>query len=291
MAQQGPARDAGAQHAFQVAALGRVLDITLRGPMSRTTLFFPPLFREFEEVADPSWPRVQCAWTCLGDGPMDNGVEGWADVRWERKGLEQWRYDTFQLSLELGVSQSIGRFTDTDGALENLLRATLTFPFQPDRGLVFHAATPVFRNASGERCTVLLAGFSGAGKSTISREGGWEELLTNEMSFVEQRQDGWWAHPSPFWGKGDVARRASGPARLVGVAILEQAVEANVWTPLRPAETMLELAGRAGTMSDQQPSERGYLARLGALCTAMPCFRFAWHRGSPPLQGSPWMVG
>ena len=182
----------------------------------------------------------------------------------------------------VGARQSTGRFSDRWSGLEHALRSALIFSTMPGEALYFHAATLVFDGHA-----FLLAGSPNAGKSTISREGGAERVVCNELSILARRADGWWALPSPFWGTTDVARYEA-PAPLKALTVLTQAPEETVWERLEGAAATQALAPHLGVQAREHWTDPALLGALAQLTRELPTYTLAWKRGTHPMAASPW---
>jgi hypothetical protein len=152
----------------------------------------------------------------------------------------------------------------------------------PSDALFFHAAPLIYDGGA-----MLVAGAPNAGKSTIAREGGATQVLSNEISILTRRDGEWWALPSPFWGSGDVAMRNQ-PTPVRGLVVLDQSVDANIWRPLEGASAAAALLPHAGTQSREHANGSDILEAIAELTGELPTFSLAWHRGSHPLEGSIW---
>ena len=172
----------------------------------------------------------------------------------------------------------------SERALENLTRTAAILQIMPSLGLVFHAATLVF-----DEKAYLIAGHSGAGKSTISREGLADRVLTPELSILRADPNGkWTALPSPFWGHYDRSKYAK-KAPLAGIMILEHGKNHNVWEPLSGIKALGGLMPHIGTMIAPQASDPRVLARITQLIQTVPVYKLAWARGTHALEGAPWI--
>ncbi len=168
------------------------------------------------------------------------------------------------------------------GGLEHATRAALAFSSLPARGLAFHAATLRFGDE-----VVLVCGASGAGKSTISREGGADGVLTDEYSLLAPDDRGWCALPSPIWGFGGVAHRDR-PGRLVAIAVLTPQRDATRWKRVRGAAALAALSPHLGFQSPAQIARPDALRRLTELATALPVYELDWLRGTRVTDDAPW---
>lgn len=198
----------------------------------------------------------------------------------ERNGWTvQWGY----YDLRIDGRRAHCRFVDREAGLEHALRAAAVFTSMPAHGLYAHAATLV---VDGE--AVLFAGHPNAGKSTISREGGADSVLSNEISIVEKRDGAWWALPSPFWGTGDTACPGT-PVPLAAVATLRHGDTHTTWSRVSGASAVQALSPHIGVQAREQWDTELLLA-VRALTIDVPCFDVAWKRGTDPFAQRPWKL-
>jgi len=168
------------------------------------------------------------------------------------------------------------------GALDHALRAAATMGSMPRHFLCFHGATLV---TGGE--ATLFVGQSGAGKSTIAREAGADDVLSNEFSIVGLRNGRWVALPSPFWGTGDVARWGTA-APLRRICVLGQARDRNRWRLVDGAARWRSVIPHVGCQTRAQLGDPELLLNLTSLVSALPIYEFWWHRATPPFAEAPW---
>ncbi len=86
-----------------------------------------------------------------------------------------------------------------DGALQVLLQQNLAFR----NGFLCHASCGIFKHQNQTMC-MMITGESEAGKSTSVREGGFIEVLTDEMTIIDQIDGIYYAFASPFWSEGRI---------------------------------------------------------------------------------------
>lgn len=231
--------------------------------------------------SDPGRPNVRCELEAVDVQWLDYDDPRGATEPVATRTADGWRVRWCWYDLTLSGEHARCRFVDREAGLEHALRACAVFTTMPARGLYVHAATLV---VDGE--AVLFAGHPNAGKSTISREGGADAVLSNEISILAERDGRWFALPSPFWGTGDTARR-SAAAPLAAVAVLRHARDATSWEPLSGADAVRQLSPHIGVQARAQ-WDSGLLQAVSALTMAVPCFDVAWLRGSDPFLDRPW---
>lgn len=178
--------------------------------------------------------------------------------------------------------RSRGFVTDRFGGMEHAIRCATIYPTMPGEALYFHAATLVYDGRA-----FLIAGHPGAGKSTISREGRPDSVLSNEISILTLRDGKFWAIQSPFWGTGDVAQRGT-PAPVAAICILSQAREVTSWRPIQGAAALAHLMPHVGSQSRLQYEDPRLLSGIAHLLQDVPAFLLDWYRPEHPLSNSPW---
>jgi hypothetical protein len=160
---------------------------------------------------------------------------GNGDLRVERDGA-RWSMDRgdFQAHWNLRTARGTIRQTANPYSLNSLLRIVHTLLLAEQGGFLVHASSMV-RNGRA----FLFAGVSGAGKTTMARLAPSDvTLLTDEISYVSRREDGYYAYGTPF--AGDLGRLGKNMrAPLAGVYLLAKGTE-NKIEPVGAAE-----AGRA----------------------------------------------
>lgn len=156
-------------------------------------------------------------------------------------------------------------------SFDTFLRILLSLHLVRNGGLVIHAAS-VVRNGGG----YLFAGRSGAGKSTIARQGGSRgAVLSDEISLVRPSADGYLVYGTPFWGElaGSGENIA---ARLVQVCVLEQCPE-NRLEPLARTEALRALLPCVLFFARDAENTRSVFQAVEKLVTSAPvarlCFR------------------
>lgn len=174
-----------------------------------------------------------------------------------------------------------GTFSTRRPGLEHLVRGAVAWSTFYEHGLLFHGATLVY----GEQA-ILFAGHPGAGKSTISREGGADRVICNEISILQRRADGWYSLPSPFWGHGDEPHWR-GEARLSAIAVLTHGTNTTVWQRLHGVHAMAALAPHVGVQAQAQSAVPEFLTSLHTLTSDVPTYSCAWFRPEHPLLNGP----
>jgi hypothetical protein len=108
-------------------------------------------------------------------------------------------------------------------SLETILRIAHTLVLARQNGFLLHAASAI-----REGKAFLFAGVSGAGKTTISRLAPADvTLLTDEISYIRKRNDGYVAFGTPF--AGELAKvGANTSARVAALYFLHQGSENKI---------------------------------------------------------------
>ena len=239
----------------------------------------------FVDLDRSEWIRrsIDCDWTVTGPEPQPfESEQGAAEPVGLRLSPTAWWVDWCYYRMNFTTTRSDGVFSDWGPGLEHALRGAAVFGSMPADALFFHAATLVFDGRA-----LLFAGSPNAGKSTIAREGGADQVLSNEISIITRRDGDWWALPSPFWGTGDTALRTE-PARLCAAVVLTQAEHSNRWAALPGMSAAAALLPHAGVQAREHANGADVIGAIAELTGDLPTYSLAWHRGSYPLKGSEW---
>jgi hypothetical protein len=120
-------------------------------------------------------------------------------------------------------------------SFDAVLRIVHSLVLAPQGGLLLHSASAI-RNGKA----FLFAGVSGAGKTTISRLAPPDAtLLTDEISYVRKRGDGYTAYGTPFTGElAKLGENVSAP--VAALYLLAQGPENRI-DPVAPAEAARSL--------------------------------------------------
>jgi hypothetical protein len=129
------------------------------------------------------------------------------------------------------------RQTANPYAIDSVLRIVHTLVLVQHGGFLLHSASAI-RNGKA----FLLAGVSGAGKTTISRLAPSDAtLLTDEISYVRRHNDGYIAHGTPF--TGELARLGQNTSAPVAALYLLAKGNENRIEPVGAAQAARELLG------------------------------------------------
>lgn len=120
-------------------------------------------------------------------------------------------------------------------SIDSVLRIVHTLVLAKKGGFLLHSASAI-RNGKA----VLFAGVSGAGKTTISRLAPSDvTLLTDEISYVRRRSDGYVAFGTPFAGElAKIGENVSAP--IAAVYLLAQGPENHI-DAVSPSEAVRSL--------------------------------------------------
>lgn len=134
------------------------------------------------------------------------------------------------------------------GSIEATLQITLQWVLCARGGLLIHASAGVYRGMGW-----LIPGVSGAGKSTAAREGGFDQILSDEMVIVvpDSSQDPYRYRlfSTPFWSEGRSAPLIIADAPLSLIAFPHKAGSAKL-SPCSTADSVAKLL-RAVTCYEQ----------------------------------------
>jgi hypothetical protein len=115
------------------------------------------------------------------------------------------------------------RQSENPYSIDSVLRIVHTLALAREGGFLMHAASALVNGRA-----FLFAGVSGAGKTTISRLAPpHATLLSDEISYVRRRSDGYNAYGTPF--AGELARSGENVAApLAAVYLLEKGTENHI---------------------------------------------------------------
>jgi hypothetical protein len=149
-----------------------------------------------------------------------------------RAGLWSIRRGDFLAEWEPGTRHGWIRQSSNPYSIDAVLRIVHTLVLAKRDGLLLHSASAV-RNGKA----FLFAGVSGAGKTTISRLAPADTtLLTDEISYVRRRDNGYIAFGTPFTGEmAKLGENISAP--VAALYLLAQGSENRI-DPVAPAEAV-----------------------------------------------------
>ena len=125
----------------------------------------------------------------------------------------------------------------------------------------------------------LLAGKSGAGKSTISRnmlQCAGVELLSDDRMILRKTEAGFVTDGTPWAGEADIARNRTVP--LGGVLFIHQGHENRV-EPLAAAQALELLLPLVSIPWYDRPLLDSYLDVCNEVIQSVPCFRLTCTQG------------
>ena len=161
-----------------------------------------------------------------------------ADVR-VTYGSGRWllKRGDFQAEWEPAARRGSIRQTANPYSIDAVLRIVHTLVLARQGGFLLHSASAI-RNGKA----FLFAGVSGAGKTTISRLAPADAtLLTDEISYVRKRDDGYIAYGTPFTGElAKLGENTSAP--VAALYLLAQGPENRI-EPVSVADAGRELLG------------------------------------------------
>lgn len=143
------------------------------------------------------------------------------------------------------------------------------------QGAILHAAGVL----AGDR-VYLLAGKSGAGKSTVSRLLAREpglKVLGDDRIILRWAEDGYTAHGTPWPGEGGIAAPDKG--RLAGIFFLEQSGNDQV-LPLKEARAMERMVPIASIPWYMASDTERTLATCHGICRGVPAFVLRFQKGA-----------
>lgn len=139
------------------------------------------------------------------------------------------------------------RQTANPYSIDAVLRIVHSLVLAREGGFLLHSASAI-RNGRA----FLFAGVSGAGKTTISRLVPPDAtLLTDEISYVCRRNDGYFAHGTPF--TGELARLGENvSAPIAALYLLAQGPENRI-DPVSPADAARSLLANILFFAEDEP--------------------------------------
>jgi hypothetical protein len=170
-----------------------------------------------------------------------------ADVRVTHR-AGRWLLERGDFRAEFEPATGRGRIRQTRNpySIDSVLRIVHSLVLAPQAGLLLHSASAV-RNGKA----FLFAGVSGAGKTTISRLAPADAtLLTDEISYVRKRGDGYIAFGTPFTGElAKLGENTSAP--VAALYLLAQGAENRI-EPVAAAEAARSLLANILFFADDE---------------------------------------
>jgi hypothetical protein len=170
-----------------------------------------------------------------------------ADVRVIHR-AGRWLLERGDFRAEFEPATGRGRIRQTRNpySIDSVLRIVHSLVLAPQAGLLLHSASAV-RNGKA----FLFAGVSGAGKTTISRLAPADAtLLTDEISYVRKRGDGYIAFGTPFTGElAKLGENTSAP--VAALYLLAQGTENRI-EPVAAAEAARSLLANILFFADEE---------------------------------------
>jgi hypothetical protein len=121
------------------------------------------------------------------------------------------------------ISQLLMTEVGSPLCVDSILRIATSFLAIEKNGLLVHSGAIQSKGNNA----YIFAGVSGSGKSTIAKiSNDSREVITDEMTLVEKRNDSYYVSGTPFWGEMQVSKNISRP--LNAIFILQQAKEHRI---------------------------------------------------------------
>ena len=160
------------------------------------------------------------------------------------------------------------------GSIEATLQVILQWSLQSRGGVLVHASAGIYQGQG-----ILVPGESGAGKSTIAREAGFDRVLSDEMVIVEPDQSSsstaYQLYSTPFWSEGRTLPMIIDKAPLKLIAFPHKSNRAKL-SPCHEAQAVRQLL-RAITVYERQDDTAYAQQQLAglfelscALCSVTP---------------------
>jgi hypothetical protein len=155
-------------------------------------------------------------------------------------------------------------------AIDAILRIVHTLVLSRQGGFLVHAASAV-RNGRA----FLFAGISGAGKTTIARLAPESAmLLTDEISYVREQDDGYFAFGTPF--AGELARVGDNICAPIAALYLLEKGPKNRIEPVSHAEAARALLGNILFFAEDADLVRLVFASACAFIARVPVYRLTF---------------
>lgn len=139
-------------------------------------------------------------------------------------------------------------------------------------GLLFHAAGVV-----REERAYLFLGPSGAGKTTISRLSGENNILNDDLVLLRSHASGWTVYSTPFFNPTQVAPRGGKQAPLAGMYGLVQDSCVYLEIPT-PGQALAELVASVPVVSTDTRRAVELLTRCQSLIADVPVLRLHFRK-------------
>lgn len=212
---------------------------------------------EFDVELVPPRPRGE-------DAPDD-------EVRVVREG-HSWRAQRgdFLATWDSRTRRGHARIVASPYSLDSVIRILHTLLLAEEGGMLMHASSVVKDGKAW-----VFTGVSGVGKTTISRLAPpGAHVLTDEISFIRPRDDGYAAHGTPF--SGDLGRPGENlSAPIAGVFLLAQGPENRI-EPLPQAEAVRGLMANILYFARDEAMTTKVFDNAIALAARVPVRRLAF---------------
>jgi hypothetical protein len=187
-------------------------------------------------------------------------------------------YERLDLRFSGNASGVDAIFDGSEGAFEAIVQLTLQVVLRPLGGLLLHASAGIWHGGAW-----LMPGKSGTGKSTAARNGGFQQVLADEMVVVRRAAAGGFdVWGTPFWSPDRPLPLHAGSAPLHTLARLVQAKAPHAG-PLSAAAAsawLLESVVLYETSGDARASAFGLACDIAQ---AARCIRLAFPKEGPWL--------
>ncbi len=242
------------------------------------------------------------------DSQMEKSQEGSAKETWfiqykteawpQRLTSDYQRADDLFLVIESTVEKRVLSWIDGSlGAIEASVQVILQKALASRGGFLVHASAGVYQGRG-----ILFPGVSGTGKSTIAREAGFDEVLSDEMVIIEfcfssstqQEHHGYQLYSTPFWSEGRSLPLIISNAPLALMCIPQQANQAKL-LPCTQAEAISHLLSAITLYEDSDTTSVHRKTELFHsachLCAQIPSQKLLFPKIGPWLDLLSWPKG
>lgn len=204
--------------------------------------------------------------------------------------LHYQRLHDVSIEFDLKTKQVMSWIDGSLGAIEATLQIILQWSLHSRGGLLVHASAGIYQESG-----ILVPGESGAGKSTVAREAGFDRVLSDEMVIIERQPSTlstidtpstYRLYSSPFWSEGRTLPIIRDSAPLCLIAFPHQSTFAKL-SPCSEAQAVSQLL-RAVTVYERQDRNEQAHHQLTDLfeitchlCTVTPHANLAFPKRGP----------
>jgi hypothetical protein len=175
------------------------------------------------------------------------------------------KHYTGEINLHMGKAWLSVSSSQPVEEIEYFLRVVYAFLIFQAGGLLFHAAGIV-----RDRKAYLFFGYSGSGKTTVSRLSENDLILNDDLVVLLPGGDGWYAHATPFWNPTQVKPTPMN-ASIAGLYRLVQDTEVYI-QKMGTGQSLAELVANAPVLSGSPLYSQELIDRCQKIISAVPTY-------------------